>query len=285
MYAVTGATGGLGRLAIAALLKRNVPAADIVAVVRSPAKAADLAQQGVIVRAADYDQPQTLGPALAGVDKLLLVSANEVGRRVPQHKAVIDAAKAAGVKLIAYTSVLRADNSLLGIAEEHRQTEALLQASGIPFVLLRNGWYSENYTGSIPVALQHAAVLGSAGEGRIAAAARADYAEAAAAVLTADGEAGRIYELAGDTAFTLADFAAELSRQSGQAIAYRNLPEADYRAALAGAGLPAPYAALISQSSAVTSQGALFDDGHALSRLIGRPTTPLKDSIAAALRA
>jgi NAD(P)H dehydrogenase (quinone) len=285
MYAVTGATGGLGRLAIAALLKRKVPAADVVAVVRNPAKAADLAQQGVIVRAADYDQPQTLGPALAGVDKLLLVSANEVGRRVPQHKAVIDAAKAAGVKLIAYTSVLRADTSLLGLAEEHRQTEALLQASGIPFVLLRNGWYTENYTGSIPVALQHGAVLGSAGEGRIASAARADYAEAAAAVLTADGEAGRIYELAGDTAFTLADFAAELSRQSGQAIAYKNLPEADYRAVLAGAGLPAAYAELISQSSAVTSQGALFDEGHALSRLIGRPTTPLKDSIASALRA
>jgi NAD(P)H dehydrogenase (quinone) len=219
------------------------------------------------------------------VDKLLLVSANEVGRRVPQHKAVIDAAKAAGVKLIAYTSVLRADTSLLGLAEEHRRTEALLQASGIPFVLLRNGWYHENYTGSISVALQHGAVLGSAGEGRIASAARADYAEAAAAVLTADGEAGRIYELAGDAAFTLADFAAELSRQSAQTIAYRNLPEADYRAALLGAGLPAPYAALISQSSAVTSQGALFDDGNALSRLIGRPTTPLKDSIAAALRA
>lgn len=285
MYAVTGATGGLGRLAIAALLKRKVPAADIVAVVRNPAKAADLAQQGVAVRAADYDQPQTLGPALAGVDKLLLVSANEVGRRVPQHKAVIDAAKAAGVKLIAYTSILRADTSPIGLAEEHRQTEALLRESGIPVVLLRNGWYHENYTGSIPVALQHGAVLGSAGEGRIASAARADYAEAAAAVLTADGEAGRIYELAGDTAFTLADFAAELARQSGKAIAYKNLPEADYRAVLAGAGLPAAYAALIAQSSAVTSEGALFDKGHALSRLIGRPTTPLKDSIAAALRA
>src|SRR5262245_40511674 len=166
MYAVTGATGGLGRLAIAALLNRKVPAAEIVAVVRNPAKAADLAQQGVIVRAADYDQPQTLGPALAGVDKLLLVSANEVRRRVAQHKAVIDAAKVAGVKLIAYTSILRADTSPIGLAEEHRQTEALLQASGIPFVLLRNGWYHENYTGSIPAALQHGVVLGSAGEGR-----------------------------------------------------------------------------------------------------------------------
>jgi NAD(P)H dehydrogenase (quinone) len=285
MYAITGATGHLGRLVITALL-RTVPTAETAALVRTPEKASDLAAQGVVIREADYNRPETLGPALFGVDKLLLISGNEVGRRVPQHKAVIDAAKAAGVTLIAYTSVLRADTSPLGVAEEHRQTEALLKASGVPFVLLRNGWYIENYTASIPTALQQGAILGSTGEGRIAAATRADYAEAAAATLTAQGDqAGRIYELAGDDAFTMAEFAAELSRQSGKDVVYRDLPEAEYMAALVGGGLPDAFAALLARSSAVAGGGALFDDSHQLSRLIGRPTTPLKDAIAAALKA
>lgn len=282
MYAVTGATGALGRLVIADLLTR-VPAGKIVAAVRTPAKAADLAALGVAVRTADYDKPETLAGAFAGVDRLLLISGSEIGRRVPQHKAAIEAATQAGVKLIAYTSVLKADTSSLSLAGEHRETEALLKASGVPYVLLRNGWYTENYAASIAPALQHGAFIGSAGEGRIASAARQDYAAAAATVLTSGDPAGQVYELAGDTAYTLAEFAAELSRQAGKVVPYVNLSEADYKAALLGAGLPEPLAALLAQSDASAAGGALFDDGHALSRLIGRPTTPLKDVIAAAL--
>jgi NAD(P)H dehydrogenase (quinone) len=277
MLAVTGATGKLGQLVVAALLQQ-LPPGKIAALVRAPAMASELAAKGVIVREADYDRPETLGPALAGVDKLLLISGSEIGRRVPQHKAVIDAAKAAGVKLIAYTSLLHADTSSLGLADEHRQTEVLLKESGVPYVLLRNGWYTENYTASIPAALQHGALLGSAGEGRIASATRADYAAAAAAILAAsEDQGGRIYELAGDEAYTLAEFAAELSRHSGRDVVYRNLPEADYRAALVGAGFPGPVAAMLAQSDAAAGQGALFDDGHQLSKLIGRPTTKLRD--------
>ena len=264
MLAVTGATGKLGQLVVAALLEQ-LPPGKIAALVRAPAKAFDLAAKGVIVREANYDRPETLGPALAGVAKLLLISGSEIGRRVSQHKAVIDAAKAAGVKLIAYTSVLHADTSLLGLADEHRQTEVLLKESGVPYVLLRNGWYTENYTASIPAALQHGALLGSAGEGRIASATRADYAAAAAAILAAsEDQGGRIYELAGDEAYTLAEFAAELSRHSGRDVVYRNLPEADYRAALVGACFPGPVAAMLAQSDAAAGQGALFDDGHQL---------------------
>jgi NAD(P)H dehydrogenase (quinone) len=277
MLAVTGATGKLGQLVVAALLQQ-LPPGKIAALVRAPAMASELAAKGVIVRQANYDRPETLGPALAGVDKLLLISGSEIGRRVPQHKAVIDAAKAAGVKLIVYTSLLHADTSLLGLADEHRQTEVLLKESGVPYVLLRNGWYTENYTASIPAALQHGALLGSAGEGRIASATRADYAAAAAAILAAsEDQGGRIYELAGDEAYTLAEFAAELSRHSGRDVVYRNLPEADYRAALVGAGFPGPVAAMLAQSDAAAGQGALFDDGHQLSKLIGRPTTKLRD--------
>lgn len=283
MIAVTGATGQLGRLVIDALLGR-VPAGDIVALVRDPAKAADLAAKGVTVRRADYDEPETLASALAGIGRLLLISGNAIGRRLPQHRAVIEAAKAAGVPFIAYTSVLRADSSALGVAVEHRATEELLAASGIAHALLRNGWYTENYTASVPVALQHGVLLGSAGEGRIASAARADYAEAAAAVLTAaELPAGKVYELAGDSAFTLAGFAAELSRQTGRAIPYNNLPEAEYRGILLHAGLPEGLADLIAQSDAAAAGGALFDDGGELGRLIGRPTTPLAASISAAL--
>ena len=282
MIVVTGATGQLGRLVIQNLLK-TVPAAQIVAAVRSPQKAADLAALGVQVREADYTKPATLAAAFAGADKLLLVSSSEFGQRAAQHRAAIDAARAAGVKLVAYTSILRAPTSTLALAAEHVETEAMLRASGLPHVLLRNGWYTENYTGSVPAALAHGAVIGSAGAGRIAAAARADYAAAAAAVLLKDGQAGKVYELAGDSAFTLAALAAEIARQSGKPVAYQDLPEAAYKAALVGFGLPEGFAALLAQSDVAASQGALFDDGHQLGALIGRPTTPLADSVAAAL--
>ncbi len=285
MIVVTGASGQLGRLVIQSLLRRQVPAGQIVAAVRTPAKAADLAALGVQVREADYTRPDTLDAALAGADRVLLISSNEVGQRASQHQNVIDAARRAGVKLLAYTSLLRADTSPLGLAAEHVATEAALKASGVPHVLLRNGWYTENYLASVAPALQHGALIGSAGEGRIASAARADYADAAAAALNLPDPAGRVYELAGDTAYTLAEFAAELSRQSGKTVPYVNLPEAEYATALVGAGLPEGFAALLADSDAGASRGALFDDGHQLSALIGRPTTPLSKLMAVALKA
>lgn len=272
MIAITGATGQLGRFVIDALLKK-VPAGEIVAAVRTPAKAADLAALGVIVRQADYGQPETLEAAFAGVDKLLLISGSEVGQREAQHKAVIEAARAAGVGFIAYTSLLHADTSPLGLGVEHRATEALLKASGIPFALLRNGWYSENYAASIPPALAHHAFIGAAGEGRIASAARQDYAEAAAEVMTREDQAGKVYELAGDDSYTLAQFAAEIAAQSGEKVDYVNLSQSEFAAALKNAGLPEGLAEMLADSDAGAEKGGLFDDSRQLSQLIGRPTT------------
>ena len=281
MIAITGATGQLGRLVIQTLLK-SVPASEIIAAVRNPEKAKDLAALGIQVRHADYDQADTLVKAFQGADKLLLISASEIGRRLPQHRAVIDAAKKAGVGLLAYTSILHADTSLLPLAAEHKATEALLQASGIPSVVLRNGWYSENYLASVPAALQYGVLLGSAGDGRIASAARLDYAEAAAAVLTRSNQAGLVYELAGDESYTLTEFAQEIARQFGKDVAYQNLPEAEFKAALVGAGLPEGVATLLSESDVGASKGALFDDSRQLSRLIGRPTTPIATQVTSA---
>ena len=285
MIVVTGASGQLGRLVIDALL-RTQPADSLVAAVRTPAKAADLAARGVQVRQADYSRPETLGPAFAGADKLLLISSSEIGQRAKQHQAVIDAAKATGVQLIAYTSLLHADVSPLGLAVEHRQTEAALAASGLPHVLLRNGWYSENYAMGLPGALARGTLYGAAGEGRIASASRQDYAEAAAAVLSAAApQAGKVHELAGDASYTLAELAAETARQAGKPLAYQDLPEAAYRDALLQAGLPAPVAELLADSDAGAAKGGLFDDGHALSGLIGRATTPMAQTVAATLAA
>jgi NAD(P)H dehydrogenase (quinone) len=281
---VTAAGGQLGRLTIDALLKL-VPASRIVAGLRDPAKGADLASKGITVVAADYSKPGTLDAAFEGIDRVLLISSNELGQRVAQHRNVIDAAKRAGVKLLAYTSVLRADTSKLSVAQEHLPTEELIRASGVPFVLLRNGWYTENYTASIPAALAHHALVSSARDGRIASASREDYAAAAATVLAGEGHAGKVYELAGDTAFTLDDFAAEISKQSGKAIPYVRLSEAEFKAIMLNAGLPEELAELIATSNTAAADGALFDDGHALSKLIGRPTTPFADTIAEALKA
>lgn len=282
MIVVTGATGQLGRLVIASLLKK-IPAAGIVVAVRNMEKAKDLAALGVQVRQADYNQPKDWDAALQGADKVLLISSSEIGQRAAQHRNVIDAARRAGVKLLAYTSVLHADTSVLGLAGEHRETEAAIRASGVPFVLLRNGWYTENYAMGIPAALSLGAVYGCAGDGRIASASRADYAEAAANVLTTDNQAGKIYELAGDSAYTLSEFAAEVSRQSGKTIGYVNLPEAEYKKALLGAGLPEFLAELLANSDTGVSKGALFDDEYQLSKLIGRPTTPLAAMVSSAI--
>jgi NAD(P)H dehydrogenase (quinone) len=282
MIVVTGATGQLGRLVIASLLKK-MPAAEIVAAVRNVEKAKDLAALGVQVRKADYNEPASWNAALQGADKVLLISSSEIGRRVAQHRNVIDAARRADVKLLAYTSVLHADTSVLGLAGEHRDTEAAIRASGLPFVLLRNGWYTENYAMGIPAALSLGAVYGCAGDGRISSAARADYAEAAANVLTMDNQVGKTYELTGDGAYTLSEFAAEISRQSGKSIDYVNLPEAEYKKALLGAGLPEFLAELLANSDTGVSRGALFDDGRQLGELVGRPTTPLAEMVKAAL--
>jgi NAD(P)H dehydrogenase (quinone) len=277
---ITGATGQLGRRVIEAL-KARMPPADVVALVRSPPKAAGL---GVQVREADYDRPGTLDSALPGIDTLLLISASEVGRRAAQHRTVIQAAGNAGVKRLVYTSLLHADTSPLGsLADEHRATEAALKASGLPCTILRNGWYTENYTARVAGALASGTLVGSADGGKISSATRADYADAAVAVLADDRHVGTTYELAGDEAYTLSELAAEVSRQTGRSIPYRNLPESEFAAVLAGLGLPQSLAGAIAAWDVGAAQGALFDDSRQLSALIGRPTTPLAAAVAAAL--
>lgn len=278
---ITGATGQLGRIVVEKL-KQRIPGSAIVALVRNPEKAESL---GVALRIADYARPETLADALAGLDTLLLISSSEVGQRASQHANVIAAAKQAGVGRIVYTSLLHADTSPLSLADEHRETEAALKASGVPFTVLRNGWYSENYLDSLSVALQHGQFIGSAGEGRIASATRADFAEAAAVVLTTTGHINATYELAGDSAWTLADLAEEVSRQAGQKVTYADLPEAEYAAVLLQAGLPEGLAAAIASWDVCASKGALYSDDKTLSRLIGRPTTPLSAAVSDALKA
>lgn len=278
MIAITGATGQLGQQVFANLL--NTTAVNqLVAVVRNPAKAEALSQKGVVVRQADYGDEAALTRALQGVDKLLIISSSEVGQRAPQHRNIINAAKAAGVKFIAYTSLLHADTSPLGLADEHVATEKMLADSGIPFALLRNGWYTENYLASAPAALEHGVFIGAAGEGKIASATRADYAAAAARVIAEDGHAGKIYELAGDHGWTLSELAAELAKQSGKNVVYQNLSQADFAAALKSVGLPTGLADMLADSDAGASKGGLFDDSHTLSKLIGRPSTPLAESV------
>lgn len=280
MFAVTGASGQLGRLVIDALLNRVAPG-EIVALVRAPDSVSDLAARGVQVRAFDYDAPETLAPALARVSRLLLISGNAVGSRVPQHGAVIGAAKAADVALIAYTSILNAEHSPMLLAAEHKATEALLAASGLDTALLRNGWYTENYLIGAAAAVEHGVLLGSSGDGIISAAARVDYAEAAATVL-ARGLTGT-FELAGDVGFTQAELAAAMAEISGKPVVYQNLPQADYAAVLEQVGLPGPFAAILADSDARAGEGALFDASGTLSQLIDRPTTPWRETIAAGL--
>lgn len=281
-FLVTAATGQLGRLVIAELLQR-IPATELAVAVRDPAKAADLAAKGVAVRQADYTDPASLEAAFAGVERVLLISSNAVGQRREQHRQAIDAAKRAGVKYLAYTSLLHADTSPLGLGEEHRDTEAALRESGLAYSLLRNGWYTENITGNAKHEVERGVRAGSAAQGRFSTATRADYAAAAAIVLTSAHPA-RVYELAGDDAFTLEDYAAALSRLSGKPVRYQDMPEADYRQLLEQIGLPPPVAALLSDSDAGAAKGGLFDDSRTLSRLIGRATTPLEATLKAALQ-
>ena len=283
MIVVTGATGQLGRLVVEGLLEL-VPADRVAVVVRSPEKAADLAARGVEVRTADYSQPETLDGAFAAGDKVLLISGSEVGQRVEQHQAVVDAAAKAGVALLAYTSVLGGDLATFRLADEHHAAEAAIRASGLPFVLLRNGWYTEVYTGTLSQTLEHGAVFSSAGEGRVASAARADYAAAAVAVLTTEGHENRAYELSGDTAWSFAEYAAEVAAQSGRPVVDRELTSEQQLQLLLDAGLPQPFAELLVDVDAGIARGELAVSTGELSRLIGRPTTPLADSVRAALR-
>jgi NAD(P)H dehydrogenase (quinone) len=279
--AVTGSTGQLGRLAIAAL-RRRAPEAGIIALARSPASAADL---GVTVRNADYTRPETLPAALAGVDVLVLISSNDFNDRVGQHRAVIDAAVAAGVGRILYTSLLRADRSAMLLAADHVATEAAIHASGLPATLLRNGWYTENQTGSLAGALAAGVLIGSSGEGRFSTAARADYAEAIAVTALDGAHAGKVYELAGDVSHSMQDFAAELSRLTGRSVPYNDLPPDVYAGILAGFGLPEGFARVLADADLQASKGALQDDSRTLSRLIGRPTTPFTQTLAQAVAA
>ncbi|GAA2109333.1 SDR family oxidoreductase [Kitasatospora saccharophila] len=281
---VTGATGQLGRLVIDELLAR-VPAAQVAAAVRDERKAADLAARGVELRLADYDRPETLAAAIRPGDTVLLVSGSELGRRVAQHTAVIEAAKAAGAARLVYTGVLGGPDADFRLADEHKATEQLILDSGLPYTFLRNGWYTENYTALIPVQLEHG-VAGSTAGGRIGAASRADYAAAAAAVLTGEGHENRAYELSGDTAWTLEEYAAELSRQSGRPVAHHELPAEANLGVLTGAGLPPQLAeTLVDVDVSGIARGLLAGGSGDLARLIGRPTTPLAGTVAQALAA
>lgn len=284
MIAVTGASGQLGRLVIQALLG-TVPANQLVAIVRDVSKAEDLRASGVQVRQGDYGQPQTLATALQGVNKLLLVSSSEIGQRQEQHKNVIQAAKATGVELIAYTSILHADTSPLLLAQEHIATEQLIRDSGLHYAFLRNGWYIENYFSAVATALQTGKVFGAADEGKFSAASRADFAAAAAAVLSGSDHAGNIYELAGDQAFTLGELAATLSELSGKPVSYVNHTETEYKDLLVSFGLPEGFAHILAQSDTGAAQGGLFDSGGQLGKLIQRPTATLRSVLQAHLAA
>jgi NAD(P)H dehydrogenase (quinone) len=279
---VTGATGQLGRHVIAALLERSVPAQEIVATGRSIEKLADFAERGVQVKALDYSDPASVAGALKGATKVLLISGSEVGQRVEQHRTVIEAAKAEGVELLAYTSIANADTTGMKLAAEHQATETILRESGVPFVLLRNSWYLENYTDQLPGTLAQGAIAGSAGEGRVSAASRADYAHAAAAVLVAEGQAGKVYELGGDEPFTMAELAAEISAAAGKSIAYQDLPAPEYAGMLTGFGVPEAFAEILADSDLGIARGDLLVSTGDLRRLIGRPTTSLAEAVRSA---
>ncbi|MEV4765075.1 SDR family oxidoreductase [Micromonospora chokoriensis] len=280
-YAVTGATGRLGRLVIGQLLDSGVPAAEIAAIVRSPEKAADLAARGVEIRKANYDDPSTLPGAVAGVRRLLLISGDTPGQRVPQHTAVIDAAKLAGVERLVYTSILKADTTTNPLAPEHKATEEVLAASGLTYTVLRNGWYTENYTDQLPQYLGSGTILGATGGSKISAATRADYAAAAVAALTREEAGNAVYELGG-TAFTFDELAEAVTEVTGTPVVHRDLSAAELASALENVGLDAGTAGFVAALDNSIAIGELVTDSDDLSRLTGRPSTPLRDAIRAA---
>ena len=280
--AITGATGQLGNLVIEQLLQLTA-AQNIIALVRNIDKAEHFKAQGIELREFDYDRPETLVPALSGVDKLLLISANEIGRRTLQHKAVIDAAKVAGVPYLAYTSLLRADTSPLGLAQEHRETEKLIQDSGLRYTFLRNNWYSENYLAGVAHTIEIGTLFGAAQDGRISSASRIDYAEAAARVLTSTVHDNQTYELAGSQSFSLSELATLIGQAASKTINYQNLSAEEYTQGLIQASLPAGLVEVIVDADIQTIQGAMYSDSQDLEQLIGRKTTNIQDAIKAAL--
>ncbi|TDU90253.1 NAD(P)H dehydrogenase (quinone) [Kribbella voronezhensis] len=283
---ITGATGHLGRLVIADLLAAGVPADEITAVARSKEKAADLAEQGIHVLEADYDRPETFEGAFDAADRVLLISASEAGRRVPQHQAVIDAAKAAGVAQLAYTGIFGGPKADFLLAADHRTTEQLILDSGLPYTFLRNNWYTEMLTGGLAGVVEHGAVVnGVAPDSTLATATRADYAAAAAVAVSTDGHLNKAYELSGDTAWTFGDFVAEVTRQTGKPVVHQTISHDENLARLVGYGIPEGFAEILADVDDAISRGALSGTPGDLSRLIGRPTTPLADTIAAELAA
>ncbi|AIO33508.1 quinone oxidoreductase 2 [Burkholderia cenocepacia] len=281
MYAITGATGHLGRKVIASLNGR-IPASGIVAVARSAARATDL---GVAVREADYADIAALEIAFAGIEKLLLISSSSLDARQAEHANVIAAAKKAGVQHIVYTSLLHAQSWTVDFKDDHLQTEKWIVESGLNYTMLRNGWYWENNTMRLPAAVHFGSLIGSAGDARISWASRQDFADAAAAVLTGTGHDGKTYELAGDIAYTFEELAAEAERQSGRSVVYKNFTEADFAAELENVGLPKPMALMVAEIEARgVSTGVLEDDSGVLSKLIGRPTTTIEQAVSEALQ-
>lgn len=283
MYLVTGASGHLGRLVIESLMSKGVAAQRIIAMVRTPEKATDLADIGINIRQGDYADKASLDSAFAGVKRVVLISSSEIGQRAIQHQNVIDVAKQTGVELLAYTSLLHANTSPLALAVEHKQTEQALAESGIAHVILRNGWYLENYTENAAVAIEHGVVLGAAGNAKVSAASRADYAEAAALAVMSSDMINQVYELAGDEAFTLAEYAAVLSEVSGHKVVYQDMSETEYAKALVGTGLPQAFASILADSDIGLSKGGLYDDSRVLSKLIGRPTTSIEEAVRSVL--
>lgn len=282
MILVTGSTGHLGNFVIEALLE-STQASQIIAAARSPEKAQDLAEKGVQVREFDYDRPETMDAALEGVEKILLISSSDVQDRVGQHRRVIEAAKRADVALIAYTSILDADNSQLMLAEDHKATERMLRDSGLPWVFLRNGWYSENYFMDLEGTIDRGVMVGAAGDGRVSPASREDYAQAAAAVLLRDGQEGKIYELAGDESLSYDEIAEAIASVSGEEVVYKDLSREAYQSVLEGAGVPQGFAAVLADSDVGVSNGALDSESRDLHELIGRRTTPFIESVKEAL--
>ena len=283
-YLVTGATGQLGRLTLDTLAQKTAPA-SLAVLVRTPEAKAEFEARGFEAHLGNYNDPAALSAAMQGVDRVLLISSSEVGQRAPQHQNVINAAKASGVSFLAYTSILKAHENPMALAAEHKATEQMLAESGVPHAVLRNGWYTENHTASLAQVLSMGQQFGAAGPGRFSTAPRRDYAEAAAAVLTGEGHDGKIYELGGDSSYSLAEFAAKLGQLAGKEIAYVNLPQDAFAEALTVAGLPAAFAQVIAESDAHAAEGWLETRSTDLSRLINRPTTPVEETISAALAA
>ena len=283
LYAVTGATGAFGTLAVRHLLKLKVPASSIVALVRDEAKAASLKADGVQVRKADYDDRGSLAAALKGVDRLLLVSSNAVGKRFPQHQSVVEAAKAAGVKLVVYTSIAHADTSANPLAPDHKATEEFIRKSGIPFVFLRNNWYTENYTDDVKNAKNSGGIFGAYDAGKVASASRTDYAEAAARVLSGEGHAGKVYELSGTEAWDFPELAKITGELHGRDVTYNNQSADARKKALLGFGLPEGVADFVTALDRGVAAGTLAQASTDLTKILGRQPQSLKEGLKAAL--